>query len=300
MPDIISVYASTQPGKPAVIDDRGGADVVTWTYADLEAESNRLANTLASLGAGPGEKVIWCGPNSRQVIAVMTATRKIGAVAVPLNYRLTPEEASYIIGHSDSCIAYVDAEYAHLFAGHADGALGSLRHVIVYGGPAPDGLTSDEIVAQASAEPPADPGEGAGATMIYTSGTTGKPKGAYRSMVDQATAIALIGFIGYTSDDIYLTSGPLYHSGPSAFLGASLIMGQTTVLQRKFDPEDWLRLVDTYRVTSTFSAPPLIRQVCALPAEVKDSYDRSSMRIMLANAAPWSFALKQAYLTDFP
>ena len=63
---------------------------------------------------------------------------------------------------------------------------------------------------------------------------------------------------------------------------------------------DWLRLVDKYKVTSTFSAPPLIRLVCALPAEVKARYDRSSMRIMLANAAPWSLALKQAYLADFP
>jgi len=58
--------------------------------------------------------------------------------------------------------------------------------------------------------------------------------------------------------------------------------------------------VGKYHVTSTFSAPPLVRLVCALPAEVKARYDRSSMRIMLANAAPWSLALKQAYLADFP
>jgi fatty-acyl-CoA synthase/long-chain acyl-CoA synthetase len=136
--------------------------------------------------------------------------------------------------------------------------------------------------------------------MIYTSGTTGKPKGAYRKLTDQSTAVALIGFIGYTPDDIYITSGPLYHSGPLAFMGAGLTLGQTIIIQRRFEPEDWLRVVDKYRVTSTFSAPPLIRLVCALPAEVKARYDRSSMRIMLANAAPWSFALKQAYLADFP
>ena len=142
--------------------------------------------------------------------------------------------------------------------------------------------------------------EGTVATMIYTSGTTGKPKGAYRKITDQTTAVALIGFIGYTTDDVYLTSGPLYHSGPLAFMGVGLTLGQTVVIQRRFDPEDWLRLVDKYQVTSTFSAPPLIRLVCALPAGVKARYDRSSMRIMLANAAPWSFALKQAYLADFP
>jgi acyl-CoA synthetase (AMP-forming)/AMP-acid ligase II len=71
-------------------------------------------------------------------------------------------------------------------------------------------------------------------------------------------------------------------------------------VQRKFDPEDWLRLVEKHKVTSTFSAPALVRMICALPAEVKAKYDRSSMKRMIANAAPWSFALKQAYLADFP
>ncbi len=303
MADLLTLYASTQPDKPAVIDDRPDASIVTWTYAQLEAEANRLANTLASLGVGRGDKVIWCGPNSPPVVAVMSATRKIGAVAVPLNYRLTPEEAQYIVVHSDACVAYVDAEYVKLLQTTGGEQLGNLRHVIVYGGAPPAGLLGEDVVAAAAAEPPeaaAEETEAAGATMIYTSGTTGKPKGAYRNMTDQTTAIALIGLIGYVPDDIYLTSGPLYHSGPSAFMGGGLALGQTIILQRKFDPEDWLRLVDKYKVSSTFSAPPLIRLVCALPAEVKARYDRSSMRIMLANAAPWSFALKQAYVADFP
>jgi len=94
IPDLLTLYASSQPGKLAVIDDRPGADAITWTYAQLEAEANRLANVLASLGMGPGEKVIWCGPNSPQVVVVINATRKLGAVAVPLNYRLTAAEAS--------------------------------------------------------------------------------------------------------------------------------------------------------------------------------------------------------------
>jgi len=300
MPDFLTLYASSQPGKLAVIDDRPGTGVVAWTYAQLEAEANRLANVLASLGVGPGEKVIWCGPNSPQVVAVVNAARKLGAVAVPLNYRLTVAEARFIVVHSDACAAYVDAEYAHLMPALRGDRLGNLRHVLVYGGTAPAGMLGEDLVAEASAEPPAGETEGTVATMIYTSGTTGKPKGAYRKITDQSTAVALIGLIGYTPDDIYLTSGPLYHSGPLAFMGVALTLGQTIIIQRRFEPADWLRLVDTYKVTSTFSAPPLIRMVCALPVEVKTRYDRSSMRIMLANAAPWSFALKQAYLADFP
>jgi non-ribosomal peptide synthetase component F len=138
---------------------------------------------------------------------------------------------------------------------YASAQPGNLRHVLVYGGAAPAGMLGEDLVAEAPAEPPAGETEGTVAAMIYTSGTTGKPKGAYRKITDQSTAVALIGFIGYTPDDVYLTSGPLYHSGPLAFMGVGLTLGQTIILQRKFEPEDWLRLVDKYQVTSTFSAP---------------------------------------------
>src|SRR5215472_18371742 len=140
MSDLLSAYASSQPGKLAVVDDRPGATVVSWTYAQLEAEANRLANTLASLGVGPGQKVIWCGPNSPQVVAVINATRKLGAVAVPLNYRLMAAEARYIVINSDARAAYVDAEYAHLIPAPRDGRPGNLRDVVVYGGGAPAGM----------------------------------------------------------------------------------------------------------------------------------------------------------------
>jgi acyl-CoA synthetase (AMP-forming)/AMP-acid ligase II len=302
MPDIISIYAGTQPDKPAVIDDRGNGAVVSWTYAEFEAHSNRVANALASLGSGPGKRVIWCGPNSAQAVAVMIAARKLGAVAVPLNYRLTPEEALYVINHSDAEIAYVDAEYAGLFATLRD-RLDKIKHVLAVGGAAPDGMLGDDFIAAASDQPPelTEDEVAAGGTMIYTSGTTGKPKGAVRKAAPPgAAAIALVGLLGYTPDDVYLTSGPLYHSGPLAFMAIGFGFGQTIVLQRKFDPEDWLRLVDAYKVSSTFSAPALVRMVCALPDEVKARYDTSSMRVMVANAAPWSFALKQRYLADFP
>src|SRR5579863_1049987 len=282
--DTLSVYARSQPDKPAVIDDRPDRTVVTWTYADLEDRANRLGNLLLSLGASPGRKVLWCGPSSPDVVAVVNATRKIGVVAVPLNYRLTPAEALYVINHSDAEIAYVDHEYAAMFA-ELRGRLDTVRHIIAVGVPAgqqlPAGMLTDADIAAAPASVP-DVGDaaGTGGTMIYTSGTTGKPKGAVRNGAPDPQVLgALLNLLGYRPDDIYLTSGPLYHSGPSAFMNAGLLLGQTVVVQRKFDPEDWLRLVDTYRVTSTFSAPALVRMICALPAAVKDRYQRASMRV---------------------
>jgi len=302
MPDTLSVHAASQPGKPAVIDDRPDGSVVTWTYAELEARANRVANLLLALGSGPGSKVLWCGPNSPEIVAVMNAARKIGAVAVPLNYRLTPEEALYVINHSDANVAYVDREHLPLFAG-LRGQLEKVRHIIAVGGPpgtpVPDGTLTDADIAAAS--PAAPPEVDPGGSMIYTSGTTGKPKGAFRAGPQDPEILgALLSQFGYRPDDIYIISGPLYHSGPSAFMGAGMLYGQTILVQRKFDAEDWLRLVSTYRASSTFSAPAPIRMICALPEEVKDRYDRSSMRVMIANAAPWSYALKQRYVADFP
>jgi fatty-acyl-CoA synthase/long-chain acyl-CoA synthetase len=302
MGDFLTAYAAAVPDKLAVIDDRPGGSVRTLTFVQLEEQANRLGNVLSSLGAGPGRKVVWCGQNSLGVVVAINACRKIGVTAVPLNYRLSPEEATYVTDHSDASIVIVDGDHAGLFE-QIRGELPQVRQVLVFDGVPREGQDDLEalMAAAPATEATAPTTDEPGATMIYTSGTTGKPKGALRrSAGDPAAGAALVALIGYTADDVYLTTGPLYHSGPLGFMGIGQLLGQTVVVQHHFSPEDWLRLVDTYRVTSTFSAPTPIRMVTNLPADVKASYDRSSMKRMVANAAPWSLALKQAYLADFP
>ena len=306
MADLLTNYAATQPDKIAVIDDRPHGDVRQCTYAELEARSNQLAHVLAGLGVGPGSKVAWCGQNSTGIVEVINAARKLGATAVPVNYRLSDDEAAYVVDHCDASVVYVDAEFADTFSrdpfGDPEGRGGArvrrraARRRMLGADALIDASPTDVWVA-----PEQHDATATAATMIYTSGTTGKPKGAFRrNAADPAQSLAMMQFIGYRPDDVYITTGPLYHSGPGGFMGSALAMGQTIVLQHKFDPEDWLRLVDTYKPTSTFSAPTPIRMICNLPDDVKAKYDRSSMRVMIANAAPWSFALKQQYVRDFP
>jgi acyl-CoA synthetase (AMP-forming)/AMP-acid ligase II len=286
--------------KPAVVDDRPGAPVTVWSFAELNRQANRLANLFLGLGVDPGEKVIWCGQNSLDAIRAIHALPKIGAVAVPLNYRLTPEETAYVVDNSDAVAVYVDAEQAGLFARIAP-AIRHVRHLIVFGGrPGPGMLSAEALLARArDTEPEVDIPEGTPSTMLYTSGTTGRPKGAVRLPIDPAHTRPLLELVGHRPDDIYLTTGPLYHSGPLGYLAINHRMGGTAILQRRFDPEDWLRLVAKYRVSTTFSAPTPIRLVCALPEEVKKRYDVRSMKRMIANAAPWSMTLKEAYMRDF-
>jgi fatty-acyl-CoA synthase/long-chain acyl-CoA synthetase len=301
VPDLLTLHATANPEKLAVVDDRPGAPPTRWSYAELNARTNRLAHRMLELGIRPRDRVIWCGMNSLEVVAMTHAARKIGATAVPLNYRLAPEEAAYVVDNSDAVFAWVDADQAELFA-RIRGQIGKVREVAIYGGaPAPGQLAASRWLEEGNACEAEAPEAVEAATMIYTSGTTGHPKGAVRrGSGDPDQLRALIGLIGYQPEDVYLSTGPLYHSGPGGFMGIAFALGNSVVLQRKFDPEDWLRLLESWRVTTTFSAPTPIRMVCNLPAEVKARYDRSSMKRMIANAAPWSFALKQAYLADFP
>jgi acyl-CoA synthetase (AMP-forming)/AMP-acid ligase II len=301
-PDVLTLHAQASPDKIAVIDDRPGRPVLRWSFAELEAEANRLAHVLQDLGVRRADKVVWCGQNSPALVRMIHAARKLGATAVPLNYRLAPEEAAYVVDNSDAQLAYVDAEYRELFQEIRD-SLPRLREVLVFDGEPGAGMRAVEpLLAAAPSEPqPAGGADGPAATMIYTSGTTGRPKGAFRVGIgDPEQVKQMVAVLGYRPDDVYLTTGPLYHSGPGGFMGLAHLLGHTVVVQRKFDPEDWLRLVDRYRVTSTFSAPTPIRMVCRLPEAVKARYRRDSLRVMIANAAPWSYALKQLYLADFP
>src|SRR5882724_1847099 len=104
-------------------------------------------------------------------------------------------------------------------------------------------------------------------TMIYTSGTTGKPKGAVRSTLGNPAQSALLwAEIGYVRDDVYITTGPLYHSGPGGFLATAHRLGNTAVLQHKFGEEDWLRLVDEAHGGECGAV--VVRAQAALPLEI--------------------------------
>jgi fatty-acyl-CoA synthase/long-chain acyl-CoA synthetase len=136
----------------------------------------------------------------------------------------------------------------------------------------------------------------AGTTMIYTSGTTGKPKGTVRRTEPSKYAGDYVAMVGWNPDDVYLTTGPLYHSAPLGFMLLVQGLGGSVVVQRHFDAEDWLRLCEKHQVTTTFSAPTPIRRVVDLPEEIRTKYDRTSMQRLIANAAPWPFELKKKYV----
>ncbi|MGI5132542.1 class I adenylate-forming enzyme family protein [Pseudonocardia sp. CA-107938] len=282
-PDGLTVRASTHPDRTAIIDPAGA----TLTYAELEARANRLAHALLDQGVLVGDRVAWCGPNAVEVLVVLHACRKIGAIAVPVAYRFTDAELGYVLADSGAVGALVDPGYVDRIAALRP-QLPALRELVAWGTPAWDAL-----LAAGSPEPPA-PAEAAGTQMIYTSGTTGKPKGAVRARPVPEMTDALVRTLRLVPDDeVHLTTGPLYHSGPLAWAVLTHAIGGTVVVMRSFDPARWLELVRTYRVTNTFTAPTPLKRIVALPDDVLATADLTSMRSLVANAAPVPYALKQ-------
>jgi acyl-CoA synthetase (AMP-forming)/AMP-acid ligase II len=296
-PDPLAVHAGANGGAPAVIvDAAGGARPSATTFAELNAEVNRLAHAFTALGATPGERLVWCGPNSLEVLVTIHSARKARLTAVPLSYRFNADEMAYVIDNSDATLVVIDAEQAPLLAGVRE-KLPKVRDIVVFGGAAPAGCHAwDELLTgQPDGEPEAggDP-KTAGASMIYTSGTTGKPKGALRTTTDPETVFALLGLLGLQPGaEVHLTTGPLYHSGPLAWAALNHTLGCPIVVLRKFDPEAWLRLVKEHRVTNTFSAPTQLKRIVSLPPGELARADVSSMRSLVANAAPVPYALKE-------
>ena len=251
-----------EPDAPAVIED----GVVT-TWAALEAEAGRVAAGLASLGLRPGDRAVWCGPNSADVVVLMHAYRRLGLVSVPMPYRLTAGEAEHVVADSGASVAVVDPAYAGLV---------------------PGALTLAEVAALGAGGPPPVPA-GEGATMLYTSGTTGRPKGALRRPSDPALTAALLRELNFGAGEVHLVTGPLYHAGPHAFALLAHRTGGALVVSRRFDAAEWVRLVARHRATSAFVAPIHLKRILTVGGE----HDLSSMRTLVVNAAPVPYALKQ-------
>ncbi len=296
VPDPLRIHAQSIGTTAAVlVDEAYGGRPSATTFAELNAMVNRLAHGIRALGIEQGERLVWCGPNSLEVLVTIHAARKIGQVAVPLSYRFNAEEMAYVIDNSDATLVIVDAEQAPTLTS-VRGRIPKVREVVVFGGDVPAGCRAwdDVLAGQPDHEPVAPDRSSVGAQMLYTSGTTGKPKGALRTSTDAGIVVALLGELGLRfGGEIHLTTGPLYHSGPLAFAVITHSLGGTIVVLRKFDATAWLRLVREHRVTNTFSAPTQLKRIVSLPPGELARADLSSMRCLIANAAPVPYALKQ-------
>jgi acyl-coenzyme A synthetase/AMP-(fatty) acid ligase len=295
-------WARVQPNKPALVDERDGY-VRVMTYRELDELSNRIANALRRGGSLPHKRVGVMGRNSIELVALIQGAAKAGCGIVALNHRMQRTDAVDLLDFAEARLLFVEAESAPLFGEIMQDS--GVRSLVVFGGAArPGQMTLDEFLCGADGTQPPPPMErsGDGPVMAgFTSGTTGKPKRVMRdSKAGPSTETAHLTRLWGEDEHVFITSGSILSGAAGGYYSIALTRGDTVILQRKFDPADWLRLVENHKVTVAYFAPTNARQICGLPDEIKRRYDISSIRTVFAGAAKWSYALKVAYRDTFP
>lgn len=244
----LTKWSRLLPRKTAIIDnDR------EFSYRQLNERTNRLANLLEQRGIGRGERIAALLYNGHEFIELYFAAAKIGAIMVPLNWRMAPPEIAYILNDCEPGILFFDVAFSET-ASFIHGEVDHIReYVAIGGGDMPWAISFDEI-ERCSAEEPKAVGEVSpedAHLLLYTSGTTGFPKGAVLSHRKTFyNALNANIFYGLVTSDIFLVSRPLFHSGgllvdstPAFYKGA------TVIYRRRFTPSQYLETIEKYGVT---------------------------------------------------
>jgi long-chain acyl-CoA synthetase len=280
-------FATSTPDKPAVV--MGGSGEVI-TYADLDAEANRLSRVLRAAGLQAGDHVAFCLENHPRFLTVMWGCHYAGLHYTAMSSRLTTDEMAYIVGDCGARAFITSAYKADQAVELVDRTPGVELRLLLDG--VVDGYDRyDEALA---AHPPT-PLEGRveGQDMLYSSGTTGQPKGVKVPAPDAplgegqdgVTALSLLLF-GADEQTVYLSPAPLYHAAPLRFCRAVHRIGATVVVMEHFDPEEYLALVERHRCTFSQVVPTMFIRMLKLPDEVRTRYDTSSLRAVVHAAAP--------------
>ncbi len=294
----LDFQASRRPDKVVVIDGD-----VRRTTTELAARVNALAAALVDRGVGRGDVVGILLYNRVEFLEVVHAVNRVGAVFLPLNYRLAPAEWAYILDHGRVRMLVTEEE----FAARVDdvrGDLPELRHVVSVDGRGRDGwlhyaddLVSPQagVVTEAVDLEPEDLSR-----LMYTSGTTSRPKGVCISHGNVAWKnAALLAEFGWTSEEVVLVAGPLYHVGAFDMGGVTTLhAGGTVVLQGRFVATEVLRGIAEHRATTIWLAPAMVNAVLQSPA--LPGADLSSLRLMLSGGEKMPVARLEQLLDAMP
>lgn len=257
------------------------------TYPQLNEHVNRLANGLLDIGVCKGDRVGALLYNSNQLIESMFACAKIGAIFVPINYRLSTDEVAYIVRDSGAHHFIYD-ENVRQVVDQLRVSAPSLNKFIHVGSNAhDDDLLYDHLLAEAGDEEPRYDIHLDDIHMImYTSGTTGKPKGAMITHGNtQWNAINTTNARPVDKDDITLTVAPMFHiGGMNIYTTPYLYQGATIILDDQFRPQKTLELIEKEKVTTLFLVPAMWLAITQNPNI--ERYDMSSLHSNVVGGAP--------------
>src|SRR5258707_1078229 len=279
-------------------------------HAEVADRAARIAGGLQRLGVKQCDSVCILMRNDIAFIEAAYAAMRLGAYAVPINWHFKPEEINYVLKDSGTSVLIGHADMLHPLRGAVPPDVTVLSvptppeilrsykidpdHLA-----APDFATDFEswLERQRPYDGPALPQP---QNMIYTSGTTGHPKGVRRNAPTSEQTIAaerLRALIyGLKPSVRALLPGPLYHSAPNSFGLRSGRLGGALVLMPRFDPEEFLRLIQDQKVDTIFMVPTMFIRLLKLPEAVRQKYDTSSLRHVVHAAAPCPAEVKRAMI----
>jgi acyl-CoA synthetase (AMP-forming)/AMP-acid ligase II len=259
------------------------------SYSELDRRTDLLASALRALGVRRGDRVATLQHNCAEFLELLFATAKLGAIFVPVNFRLAPPEVTYLLSDSGADVFVWSAGLSELARAALDGDGVRVRARVVIGGErGGDEMDYESLIA--SVETAGDRQDVAGgdvAMLMYTSGTTGRPKGVmltHDNLFWQATN-ALSAYRGLCATDRTVTVAPMFHIGA---LGAQAIpllyVGGTVAVLPTFDPEQTLATMAREGATVMFLVPAMWTALMKVPDF--DRYDLSSLELAITGGAP--------------
>jgi long-chain acyl-CoA synthetase len=280
------------------------------SHAEVADRSARIAGGLHKLGVKQGDSVCILMRNDIAFIEAANGAMRLGAYGVPVNWHFKPEEIDYILRDSQTSVLIGHADMLHQLRGATPPEITVLSvptppEILVHYKIDPDYPAKPDfaidfepwLVQQAPYDGPTVPQP---PNMIYTSGTTGHPKGVRRNAPTPeqiASAEAMRALIyGLKPGARALLPGPLYHSAPNSFGIRAARLGGALVLMPRFDPEEFLRLVEQQRIDTVFMVPTMFIRLMKLPEAVRRKYDMSSLRHVIHAAAPCPADVKRAMI----
>lgn len=278
--DWLSHRALALPGAEAVVSD--GQSI---TYSELDTRATNVASGLRESGVRDGDRVAVLSPNSVELVELIHALPRLGAVLVPLNLRLTAEELAWQL--KDAGVArLLTHRQSQPMATAAAAAAGIAAPLVM---PVEGSAPLDAV----SVHEPSDPH-----SIIYTSGTTGRPKGAvltYGNFLASATGSAFN--LGVVPDDRWLACMPLFHVGGLSIVLRSVIYGTCMVLAERFEEQEVARLMREERITLVSFVATMLRRLFA----VDDAPASPSLRAALIGGGPVpEQLLRQASVLGYP
>lgn len=290
---ILVQAAATHGAKTALVIDNQ-----SFTYQQLDAISNQVANGLLAAGVEPGDRVSLYGANAWEWVVSYFGVLKTGAVVNPINVMLTPGEVEFVVQDCGAKAIISSVEKGTALLGLEDRT--SLNALILYGNDVPEQATSFHELIKGQDESfsiPEIPAEQL-STICYTSGTTGKPKGAMLSHEAVLTNVKMTALMhGRNENDVVVTALPCPHVYGNVVMSGCFNTGGTLVLHSMFDPDQMLASLQEHRAT-IFDGVPTMYMYLLEAAGLKDA-DLSSLRMVAVGGQTMPTAIMEAVEREF-